>query len=114
MKAFWEVAIAAVCRREDAELTRTLFASDDPRLNAYACEIVIGAGSKHWLRELAALQDFSNPCSGKATEAIASCHRAEGLAALKKSFGAAAVQMVKELEARARLGSPRRIDEYAP
>ncbi len=116
VKAVWEFVIATITGREDAALVRTLFEGSDAH-RKLACEIVVGAKSKNWLRELEELQRRPGFDTGKASQAIAACHREAGIPALRRGLAwnpdnFHAQYGIQELEMRARQGSPKGMRRY--
>lgn len=83
-KGVWEVVIAAITGKEDPALMKSLFEGKDPHLNL-ACEVVVAAGSKAWLKELEEVQVKEAFDGALAGRAIAISHGVEGLASLEKA-----------------------------
>ena len=114
-KGVWETVITAITGKEDKDMVRSLFDTPGTSNSApmvMACQIIMAAGSKDWLADLDALQTRQYADGGKASQVIASCHREEGIPALKRAFEANphnfhAQYSIKELELRAEKGSPR-------
>lgn len=115
-KAMWEVPIATITGQEKDDLVHQLLGGD--RIEAaMACEILVAAGSKRWLKELDQLQKRRDFSRMRASDAIASCFRSEGIPALKRGLAAdrknyVAEYSLKELKLWAKRGFPAEMGRY--
>lgn len=101
-KGNYEVISAAITGQVDPTLMRQLLASDNPD-RGLACQIVIAAGTRDWINEIAQLQFRKSFDHKEASEALASVLRKEALPFLRKAMSFdpdnyTAEYAIKELE----------------
>jgi hypothetical protein len=100
VKGVWEVMIAAISGKEDPALVKSLFEGGGPHPKL-ACEVIVAAGSKAWLKELEELQMKKGSDGAPAGHATAINHGIEGLPSLEKDSSSSFNEgLIRELKGR--------------